>query len=48
MPQAIKEPEKEGEVHVTRTLKDGQMRMVFRNEVKPNEEQGGMTVEKGT
>ena len=47
-PQAIEELEKEGEVYVTRTLKDGQMRMVFWNEVKPNEEQGGMAVEKGT
>ncbi len=47
-PQAIEELEKEGEVYVTRTLKDGQMRMVFWNEVKPTEEQGGMPVEKGT
>ena len=46
-PQAIEELEKEGEVYVTRTLKDGQMRMVFWNEVKPTEEQGGMPVEKG-
>ena len=46
-PQAIEELEKEGEVYVTRTLKDGQMRMVFWNEVKPTEEQGGMSVEKG-
>ncbi|KAI0776796.1 transcription initiation factor IIE subunit beta [Trametes elegans] len=45
-PQAIEELEKEGEVYVTRTLKDGQMRMVFWNEVKPTEEQGGMSVEK--
>ncbi|KAI0717710.1 transcription initiation factor IIE subunit beta [Cerioporus squamosus] len=45
-PQAIEELEKEGEVYVTRTLKDGQMRMVFWNEVKPTEEQGGMAVEK--
>ncbi|OSD03654.1 transcription initiation factor IIE subunit beta [Trametes coccinea BRFM310] len=45
-PQAIEELEKEGEVYVTRTLKDGQMRMVFWNEVKPTEEQGGMPVEK--
>ncbi|KAI0045166.1 transcription initiation factor IIE subunit beta [Auriscalpium vulgare] len=38
-PNAIEELEKEGEVFVTRTLKDGQMRMVFWNEVKadPNE-----------
>ncbi len=47
-PQAIEELEKEGDVYVTRTLKDGQMRMVFWNEVKPTEEQGGMAVEKGT
>ncbi|THH17485.1 hypothetical protein EW146_g3336 [Bondarzewia mesenterica] len=33
-PVAIEELEKEGEVFVTRTLKDGQMRMVFWNEVK--------------
>ena len=46
-PQAIEELEKDGEVYVTRTLKDGQMRMVFWNEVKPNEEQGGMAVDKG-
>ncbi|KAI0830182.1 transcription initiation factor IIE subunit beta [Trametes gibbosa] len=45
-PQAIEELEKDGEVYVTRTLKDGQMRMVFWNEVKPTEEQGGMSVEK--
>ncbi|CAL1698105.1 unnamed protein product [Somion occarium] len=45
-PQAIEELEKEGEVFVTRTLKDGQLRMVFWNEIKPNEEQGGMQVEK--
>lgn len=46
-PQAIEELEKEGEVYVTRTLKDGQMRMVFWNEMKPDEESGGMPVEKG-
>jgi len=45
-PQAIEELEKEGEVYVTRTLKDGQMRMVFWNEIKPDEESGGMSVEK--
>ncbi|KAA1475774.1 transcription initiation factor IIE subunit beta [Dentipellis sp. KUC8613] len=33
-PAAIEELEKEGEVFVTRTLKDGQMRMVFWNEIK--------------
>ena len=46
-PQAIEELEKEGEVYVTRTLKDGQMRMVFWNEIKPGEEGGGKLVEKG-
>lgn len=46
-PQAIEELEKEGEVYVTRTLKDGQLRMVFWNEIKPDEEHGGMAVEKG-
>ncbi|KAI0070964.1 transcription initiation factor IIE subunit beta [Panus rudis PR-1116 ss-1] len=45
-PQAIEELEKEGEVYVTRTMKDGQLRMVFWNEIKPTEEQGGMQVEK--
>ncbi|GBE87123.1 Transcription initiation factor IIE subunit beta [Sparassis crispa] len=45
-PQAIEELEKEGEVYVTRTLKDGQMRMVFWNEIKPDEESGGVAVEK--
>ncbi|KAF9010735.1 transcription initiation factor IIE subunit beta [Cyathus striatus] len=44
-PQAIEELEKEGEVLVTRTAKDGQLRMVFYNEVKPTEEAGGMPVE---
>src|ERR1700761_9193989 len=33
-PVAIEELEKEGDVFVTRTLKDGQMRMVYWNEVK--------------
>ncbi|KAF8621883.1 hypothetical protein AX15_007439 [Amanita polypyramis BW_CC] len=47
-PQAIEELEKEGEVLVTRTVKDGQLRMVFWNEIKPTEEAGGMPVEKGT
>lgn len=46
-PQAVEELEKEGEVYVTRTLKDGQMRMVFWNEIKPDEESGGIPVEKG-
>lgn len=45
-PQAIEELEKEGEVYVTRTLKDGQLRMVFWNEIKPDEEAGGTQVEK--
>lgn len=46
-PQAIEELEKEGEVYVTRTLKDGQLRMVFWNEIKPDDEAGGAPVEKG-
>lgn len=46
-PQAIEELEKEGEVLVTRTVKDGQLRMVFWNEIKPTEDSGGMQVEKG-
>jgi transcription initiation factor TFIIE subunit beta len=46
-PQAIEELEAEGEVLVTRTMKDGQLRMVFWNEIKPTEEMGGMPVEKG-
>ena len=46
-PQAIEELEDEGEVLVTRTAKDGQPRMVFWNEIKPTEESGGMSVEKG-
>ncbi|OCH91340.1 transcription initiation factor IIE subunit beta [Obba rivulosa] len=45
-PQAVEELEKEGEVYVTRTLKDGQMRMVFWNEIKPEDDSGGMQVEK--
>ncbi|KAG5653134.1 hypothetical protein H0H81_002126 [Sphagnurus paluster] len=45
-PAAIEELEKEGEVLVTRTVKDGQLRMVFWNEIKPTEESGGMLVEK--
>src|SRR5205807_116133 len=35
-PTAIEELEKEGEVFVTRTLRDGQMRMVFWNELQAN------------
>ncbi|KAI0339059.1 transcription initiation factor IIE subunit beta [Trametopsis cervina] len=45
-PQAIEELEKEGEVYVTRTLKDGQLRMVFWNEIRPDEEGEGTQVEK--
>ncbi|KAG1807779.1 uncharacterized protein BJ212DRAFT_1385426 [Suillus subaureus] len=45
-PQAIEELEKEGEVLVTRTVKDGQLRMVFWNEIKPDDESGGKQVEK--
>ncbi|KAI0092271.1 transcription initiation factor IIE subunit beta [Irpex rosettiformis] len=45
-PQAIEELEKEGEVYVTRTLKDGQLRMVFWNEIRPGEEGEGSQVEK--
>jgi transcription initiation factor TFIIE subunit beta len=44
-PQAIEELEKEGEILVTRTAKDGQLRMVFWNEIKPEEELGGLPVE---
>lgn len=47
-PQAIEELEQEGEVLVTRTTKDQQMRMVFWNEIKPIEGTGGMPVEQGT
>jgi transcription initiation factor TFIIE subunit beta len=46
-PQAIEELEADGEVLVTRTLKDGQLRMVFWNEIKPNDDEGGLKVEKG-
>lgn len=46
-PQAIEELEKEGEVFVTRTVKDGQLRMVFWNEIKPDDETVGKHVEKG-
>ncbi|KAJ3482197.1 hypothetical protein NLI96_g7145 [Meripilus lineatus] len=45
-PQAIEELEKDGEVFVTRTLKDGQLRMVFWNEIKPDDDHGGKPVEK--
>ncbi|KZS89400.1 transcription initiation factor IIE subunit beta [Sistotremastrum niveocremeum HHB9708] len=43
-PAAIEELEKEGEVLVIRTVKDGQMKTVFWNEVKASE--GGEMVEK--
>lgn len=46
-PLAIEELEKEGEVMVTRTIKDGQLRMVFWNEVKPTDEAGGKKVDQG-
>ena len=46
-PQAIEELEKEGDVLVTRTIKDQQMRMVFWNEIRPDEGTGGMPVEPG-
>jgi transcription initiation factor TFIIE subunit beta len=45
-PQAIEELEQEGDVLVMRTAKDGQLRMVFWNEIKPDEESGGLPVEK--
>lgn len=45
-PTAIDELEKEGEVLCTRTVKDGQLRMVFWNEIKPKEMGEGMLVEK--
>ncbi|KAJ7785879.1 transcription initiation factor IIE subunit beta [Mycena metata] len=45
-PAAIEELEAEGEVLVTRTVKDGQLRMVFWNEIKPTEDSGGVPVEK--
>ncbi|KAF8643125.1 hypothetical protein AX16_009217 [Volvariella volvacea WC 439] len=45
-PAAIEELEKEGDVLVTRTAKDGQLKFVFWNEIKPTEDMGGMAVEK--
>ncbi|KAK7060276.1 hypothetical protein VNI00_001041 [Paramarasmius palmivorus] len=45
-PAAIEELEASGDVLVTRTTKDGQLKMVFWNELKPSEENGGMSVEK--
>lgn len=47
-PTAVEELEEEGEVFVTRTQKDGQLKMVFWNEIKPNEDEGGMPIEKGS
>jgi transcription initiation factor TFIIE subunit beta len=44
-PQAIEELEEEGEALLIRTTKDGQMKMVFYNEVKADN--GGAAVEKG-
>jgi transcription initiation factor TFIIE subunit beta len=44
-PNAIEELEAEGDVFVTRTQKDGQLKMVFWNEIKPTEEEGGMQIE---
>ncbi|KDQ54466.1 hypothetical protein JAAARDRAFT_38133 [Jaapia argillacea MUCL 33604] len=44
-PQVIEELEKEGEVFVTRTVKDGQLRMVFFNDIKSQEEGEGKPVE---
>ncbi|KAJ7655227.1 transcription initiation factor IIE subunit beta [Mycena polygramma] len=44
-PAAIEELEAEGEVLVTRTVKDGQLRMVFWNEIKPTPDSGGAPVE---
>lgn len=49
-PQAIEELEAEGEVYVTRTTKDQQMRMVFWNELKSStsgEPGHGVLVEQG-
>ncbi|KAJ7071455.1 transcription initiation factor IIE subunit beta [Mycena amicta] len=45
-PACVEELEAEGEVLATRTVKDGQLRMVFWNEIKPTEEAGGKPVEK--
>lgn len=46
-PAAIEELEKDGDVLVTRTSKDQQMRMVFWNEIKPEDGSGGVPVEEG-
>lgn len=46
-PIAVEELEKDGLVLVTRTAKDNQLKMVFWNEIKPNEESGGLPVEQG-
>lgn len=45
-PSVVEELEKDGEVLVTRTAKDGQPRMVFWNEIQ-GEKNGGAPVEKG-
>jgi len=45
-PSAIEELEKEGKVLVTRTTKDGQLRMVFWNEIPPEGDAGGAAAEK--
>jgi len=44
--QAIEELEQEGDVLLLRTLKNNEPRTVFWNEMKPNEEEGGIPVEK--
>ncbi|SJL08200.1 uncharacterized protein ARMOST_11563 [Armillaria ostoyae] len=44
-PAAIEELEQDGEVLVIRTAKDGQLKMVFWNEIKGDEESGGKLVE---
>ena len=46
-PQAIEELEKSGDVLVTRTTKDMQMRMVFWNEIPPSDDSGGALLEQG-
>lgn len=46
-PTAIEELEKEGDVLVTRTQKDGTLKMVFYNEIKPTDDSGGKQIEQG-
>ncbi|KAK0476107.1 hypothetical protein IW261DRAFT_1492066 [Armillaria novae-zelandiae] len=46
-PAAIEELEQDGEVLIIRTAKDNQLKMVFWNEIKGDEESGGKLVEKG-